>query len=189
MNPAADKVYEAPDPYAEFGVDSHMVNILPEDFFPSIQHTVEMSYAQYRDQLMHPTHTNPHFTALRQLLNCSGRLQQLFDQLQTLPRDDGQAEHPLAAWLNQRDALAMRKALWFHWASLTFGDNCVVQYIVSLATWLRTPAPYRTPNAPILTTMPPSCSRTQSFRRTRSPSPRRRSPSRSSPRRRSKSPK
>nr|QWY26515.1 MAG: core protein [Hepatitis B virus] len=178
----------APDPYLEFGLDNRLIDILPQDFFPTAEDLVNLILAQFGDGLDSSSHLSPHYTALRQVLVCYFGWKELMEKL-----DPGTLIEPLRSAIRQIqthgntvDGLRVRKALWFHWASLTFGDHTVKDFIISFATWIRTPAAYRPVNAPILTVLGATPARNQirgrssaPARKSRSPSPRRKSPRRS----------
>lgn len=177
-----------PDAYKEFGLTVELINFLPDDFFPSLPDLIKTVESLYGDDLDDKKHFSPHHTALRQLLVC------YYHQFNFLGWLGGNLQvadaNTVRGFVSQNAALYLRRAFWFHLSCLTFGDSTVVEFIISFGTWARTPAAYRPPNAPILSTMqntanlnyirgrrtPRSTSRgrSQTPRTRRSPSPRRR---------------
>ncbi|ANN02851.1 core [Bluegill hepatitis B virus] len=162
-----------PDPFLEFGTDQKLINLLPTDFFPEIQKIVDILEAQYGDQIDSAVHHSAHHSALRQLLNCYKGIRDFMTWLLT-GITDAQLRQQVTDRINESEGNRMQKAFWFHWASLTFGDKTVQDFIVSFATWLQTPPAYRPPNAPILSVMAGGPNYITRRTRGRSPTPSRR---------------
>nr|AMH41031.1 core protein [Hepatitis B virus] len=176
------------DPYKEFGASVELLSFLPPDFFPSVRDLIDTASALYRDALESPEHCTPNHTAIRQVLLCWNELM-TFASWVGENLDDPAARNSVVNYVNTNMGLKIRQLLWFHISCLTFGTQTVVEYLVSFGVWIRTPLPYRPPNAPILSTLPETTvvrRRGRSPRR-RTPSPRRRR-SQSPRRRRSQSP-
>nr|BDG15101.1 core protein [Domestic cat hepadnavirus] len=182
------------DPYKEFGTTSQLISFLPSDFFPALNDLVDTIQALYEEELTGREHCSPHHTALRVLLNCweeSARMATwVRANVEGAPLQDA-----IVAYVNSTVSLKLRQQMWFHLSCLTFGQHTVLEFLVSFGTWIRTPAPYRPPNAPILSTLPEhtvirargAARRPARSPRRRTPSPRRRR-SQSPRRRRSQSP-
>ncbi|QAS68919.1 core protein [Wufeng Crocidura attenuata orthohepadnavirus 1] len=173
------------DIYKEFGATDALVSFLPDDFFPTLNQLLEVADSLFGEQLTDNLHHSPHHTALRHLLMCAQEINKLLQWL----RDAGgqQAYATVVAQVDNTAALHLRKAIWFHTSCLTFGQGVVLEYLVSFGVWIRTPAPYRPANAPILTTLPETCHIRGRTPRGTSPAPRRRR-SQSPGKRRSPSP-
>nr|CBH51532.1 external core antigen [Hepatitis B virus] len=176
------------DPYKEFGASVELLSFLPSDFFPSVKDLLDTASALYRDALESSEHCSPHHTALRQAILCWGDLMSLATWV-GVNLEDPASRDQVVSYVNTNMGVKFRQLLWFHISCLTFGRETVVEYLVSFGVWIRTPPPYRPPNAPILSTLPENTvvrRRGRSPRR-RTPSPRRRR-SQSPRRRRSQSP-
>nr|ANQ90211.1 core protein [Hepatitis B virus] len=170
------------DPYKEFGASVELLSFLPSDFFPSIRDLLDTASALYREALESPEHCSPHHTAIRQAILCWGDLMNLATWVGSNV-DDPASRDAIVGYVNMNMGLKFRQLLWFHISCLTFGRDVVLEYLVSFGVWIRTPAPYRPQNAPILSTLPET---TVVRGRGRGRSPRRRTPSPC--RRRSQSP-
>nr|ANQ90201.1 core protein [Hepatitis B virus]ANQ90209.1 core protein [Hepatitis B virus] len=170
------------DPYKEFGASVELLSFLPSDFFPSIRDLLDTASALYREALESPEHCSPHHTAIRQAILCWGDLMNLATWVGSNV-DDPASRDSIVGYVNMNMGLKFRQLLWFHISCLTFGRDVVLEYLVSFGVWIRTPAPYRPQNAPILSTLPET---TVVRGRGRGRSPRRRTPS--PRRRRSQSP-
>nr|ACY01265.1 precore/core protein [Hepatitis B virus] len=170
------------DPYKEFGATVELLSFLPADFFPSVRDLLDTASALFREALESPEHCSPHHTALRQAILCWGELMTLATWVGNNLQDPASRDL-VVNYVNTNMGLKIRQLLWFHISCLTFGREVVLEYLVSFGVWIRTPPPYRPPNAPILSTLPET---TVVRRRDRGRSPRRRTPS--PRRRRSQSP-
>nr|AIJ01068.1 VLP-98 [synthetic construct] len=207
------------DPYKEFGSSYQLLNFLPLDFFPDLNALVDTATALYEEELTGREHCSPHHTAIRQALVCWDELTKLIawmssnitsnSELLSLINDmpitndqkklmsnnvQEQVRTIIVNHVNDTWGLKVRQSLWFHLSCLTFGQHTVQEFLVSFGVWIRTPAPYRPPNAPILSTLPEHTvirrrggARASRSPRRRTPSPRRRR-SQSPRRRRSQSP-
>nr|AIJ01069.1 VLP-99 [synthetic construct] len=208
------------DPYKEFGSSYQLLNFLPLDFFPDLNALVDTATALYEEELTGREHCSPHHTAIRQALVCWDELTKLIawmssnitsnSELLSLINDMPitndqkklmsnnvqieQVRTIIVNHVNDTWGLKVRQSLWFHLSCLTFGQHTVQEFLVSFGVWIRTPAPYRPPNAPILSTLPEHTvirrrggARASRSPRRRTPSPRRRR-SQSPRRRRSQSP-
>ncbi|QBQ18422.1 core protein [Tai Forest hepadnavirus] len=177
------------DPYKEFGASNQLISFLPSDFFPTLNDLVETITALLEEELVGKEHCSPHHTALRVLLNCWEEATRMATWVRA--NVEGQVmQDAIVTYVQSTIGLRVRQQLWFHLSCLTFGNHTVLEFLVSFGTWIRTPAAYRPPNAPILSTLPehtvirrrgprtitrsPSRRRTPSPRRRRSQSPRRR---------------
>ncbi|UOX72942.1 core protein [Longquan Rhinolophus macrotis orthohepadnavirus 1] len=173
------------DPYKEFGTSQQLINFLPVDFFPSLADLVETVIALYEEELTGREHCSPHHTALRALINCWDETSRFVTwvraSVEGTPVQEAIVTHVMNSF-----GLKIRQQLWFHLSCLTFGDATVLEFLVSFGTWIRTPQPYRPPNAPILSTLPEHTVIRRRGGRAATRSPRRRTPS--PRRRRSKSP-
>nr|AIJ01059.1 VLP-59 [synthetic construct] len=205
------------DPYKEFGSSYQLLNFLPLDFFPDLNALVDTATALYEEELTGREHCSPHHTAIRQALVCWDELTKLIawmssnitsnsellslindmpitnDQKKLMSNNE-QVRTIIVNHVNDTWGLKVRQSLWFHLSCLTFGQHTVQEFLVSFGVWIRTPAPYRPPNAPILSTLPEHTvirrrggARASRSPRRRTPSPRRRR-SQSPRRRRSQSP-
>nr|UPX77416.1 HBc [Hepatitis B virus] len=171
------------DPYKEFGASVELLSFLPTDFFPSVRDLLDTATALYREALESPEHCSSHHTALRQAILCWGELMTLATWVGG-NLEDQTSRDLVVSYVNNNMGLKFRQLLWFHISCLTFGRQIVLEYLVSFGVWIRTPPPYRPPNAPILSTLPETTvirshrrsprRRTPSPRRRRSQSPRRR---------------
>nr|AIJ01065.1 VLP-90 [synthetic construct] len=209
------------DPYKEFGSSYQLLNFLPLDFFPDLNALVDTATALYEEELTGREHCSPHHTAIRQALVCWDELTKLIawmssnitsgilnsellslihdmpitnDQKKLMSNNLEQVRTIIVNHVNDTWGLKVRQSLWFHLSCLTFGQHTVQEFLVSFGVWIRTPAPYRPPNAPILSTLPEHTvirrrggARASRSPRRRTPSPRRRR-SQSPRRRRSQSP-
>nr|AIJ01067.1 VLP-97 [synthetic construct] len=206
------------DPYKEFGSSYQLLNFLPLDFFPDLNALVDTATALYEEELTGREHCSPHHTAIRQALVCWDELTKLIawmssnitsnsellslindmpitnDQKKLMSNNVEQVRTIIVNHVNDTWGLKVRQSLWFHLSCLTFGQHTVQEFLVSFGVWIRTPAPYRPPNAPILSTLPEHTvirrrggARASRSPRRRTPSPRRRR-SQSPRRRRSQSP-
>uniref|UniRef100_A0AAU7LK91 Core protein n=1 Tax=Slender scalyhead hepatitis B virus TaxID=3138874 RepID=A0AAU7LK91_HBV len=166
-------IMSAPDPFLEFGLDQRLINLLPLDYFPALLSLVTLLEALLGDQIDSAVHHSLHHTALRQILGCYYSHVKFQTWLNTNLNQEAQAlvRGEMLGEINR-----LQQLLWYHWASLTFGDNAVKDFVISFATWIQTPAAYRPPNAPLLSRMSGG-SHVPQTRRGRSPSPRRRSAS------------
>nr|UYO77955.1 HBcAg [Hepatitis B virus] len=170
------------DPYKEFGASADLISFLPADFFPSVRDLLDTASALYREALESPEHCSPHHTAIRQAILCWGDVMSLATWV-GVNLEDPASRDQVVNYVNTNMGLKFRQLLWFHISCLTFGRDTVLEYLVSFGVWIRTPPPYRPPNAPILSTLPET---TVVRQRGRGRSPRRRTPS--PRRRRSQSP-
>nr|AIJ01066.1 VLP-93 [synthetic construct] len=210
------------DPYKEFGSSYQLLNFLPLDFFPDLNALVDTATALYEEELTGREHCSPHHTAIRQALVSWDELTKLIawmssnitsgilensellslindmpitnDQKKLMSNNLEQVRTIIVNHVNDTWGLKVRQSLWFHLSCLTFGQHTVQEFLVSFGVWIRTPAPYRPPNAPILSTLPEHTvirrrggARASRSPRRRTPSPRRRR-SQSPRRRRSQSP-
>ncbi|AAA46755.1 hypothetical protein [Ground squirrel hepatitis virus] len=180
------------DPYKEFGSSYQLLNFLPLDFFPDLNALVDTAAALYEEELTGREHCSPHHTAIRQALVCWEELTRLITWMSENTTEE--VRRIIVDHVNNTWGLKVRQTLWFHLSCLTFGQHTVQEFLVSFGVWIRTPAPYRPPNAPILSTLPEHTvirrrggSRAARSPRRRTPSPRRRR-SQSPRRRRSQSP-
>nr|QMV34964.1 core/precore [Equine hepatitis B virus]QMV34968.1 core/precore [Equine hepatitis B virus]QMV34972.1 core/precore [Equine hepatitis B virus] len=173
------------DPYKEFGASSQLISFLPTDFFPQLNDLLDTVVALFEEELVGKEHCSPHHTALRVLINCWEEATRMAAWVRQ--NVEGQVmQDAIVGYVNATVGLRVRQQMWFHLSCLTFGHSTVLEFLVSFGTWIRTPAAYRPPNAPILSTLPEHT--VIRGRRGRGPtrSPRRRSPS--PRRRRSQSP-
>nr|AIJ01064.1 VLP-88 [synthetic construct] len=210
------------DPYKEFGSSYQLLNFLPLDFFPDLNALVDTATALYEEELTGREHCSPHHTAIRQALVCWDELTKLIawmssnitsgilensellslindmpitnDQKKLMSNNLEQVRTIIVNHVNDTWGLKVRQSLWFHLSCLTFGQHTVQEFLVSFGVWIRTPAPYRPPPPPILSTLPEHTvirrrggARASRSPRRRTPSPRRRR-SQSPRRRRSQSP-
>nr|AMQ47934.1 core protein [Hepatitis B virus] len=175
------------DPYKEFGASVELLSFLPSDFFPSIRNLLDTANALYREALESPEHCSPHHTTIRQAILCWGELMNLATWVKNNLKDPTSREL-VVGYVNVNMDIKLRQLLWFHLSCRTFKRETVLGYLVSFGVWIRTPAAYRPPNAPILSTLPKTTVVRQRGRtpRRRTPSPRRRR-SQSPRRRRSQS--
>nr|ADE19018.1 pre-core protein [Woodchuck hepatitis virus] len=181
------------DPYKEFGSSYQLLNFLPLDFFPDLNALVDTATALYEEELTGREHCSPHHTTIRQALVCWDELTKLIAWMSSNITSE-QVRTIIVNYVNDTWGLKVRQSLWFHLSCLTFGQHTVQEFLVSFGVWIRTPAPYRPPNAPILSTLPEHTvirrrggARASRSPRRRTPSPRRRR-SQSPRRRRSQSP-
>nr|AIJ01063.1 VLP-87 [synthetic construct] len=170
------------DPYKEFGSSYQLLNFLPLDFFPDLNALVDTATALYEEELTGREHCSPHHTAIRQALVCWDELTKLIawmssnitsgilensellslindmpitnDQKKLMSNNLEQVRTIIVNHVNDTWGLKVRQSLWFHLSCLTFGQHTVQEFLVSFGVWIRTPAPYRPPNAPILSTLP-----------------------------------
>nr|6EDJ_A Chain A, External core antigen [Woodchuck hepatitis virus]6EDJ_B Chain B, External core antigen [Woodchuck hepatitis virus]6EDJ_C Chain C, External core antigen [Woodchuck hepatitis virus]6EDJ_D Chain D, External core antigen [Woodchuck hepatitis virus] len=141
------------DPYKEFGSSYQLLNFLPLDFFPDLNALVDTATALYEEELTGREHCSPHHTAIRQALVCWDELTKLIAWMSSNITSE-QVRTIIVNHVNDTWGLKVRQSLWFHLSCLTFGQHTVQEFLVSFGVWIRTPAPYRPPNAPILSTLP-----------------------------------
>ncbi|UBZ53984.1 core protein [Orthohepadnavirus bassarisci] len=176
------------DPYKEFGASSQLISFLPADFFPALNDLVDTITTLYEEELVGKEHCSPHHTALRVLLNCWEEATRMATWVRA--NVEGQVmQDAIVAYVQSTIGLKIRQQMWFHLSCLTFGEQTVIEFLISFGTWIRTPVAYRPPNAPILSTLPEHTvirrrgpARSPRAPRRRTPSPRR--PRSQSPRRR-----
>nr|AHL30470.1 truncated core protein [Hepatitis B virus] len=177
------------DPYNAFGATAELLTFLPSDFFPSVRELQKTASSLYREVLKSPEHCSPHHTAIRQPILCWSELMTLVTWVSNNFQDPASRDI-VVNYVNTHMGLEIRQLLWLLISCICFGRKTVLEYLVSFGVWIRTPPPYRPPNAPILSTLPETtvvrCRVRGRSPRRRTPSPRRRR-SQSPRRRRSKS--